>query len=126
VHGEWPVFCATLLNVADVLSGRAGHPADWLYAGLIWSNNALTESPVKGMSSHTIDLVVSANLFFSSWVWVGECFCSYRPTTQVVPDKRPLNSCVCVVFVRSVVVVVDLVEVRSSLSTAKPHSCRCM
>jgi len=72
VLGEWPVFCGTLLNVADVLSGRAGHPADWLYAGLIWSNNALTESPVNGMSSHTIDLVVSANLFFSrGFGWVN-------------------------------------------------------
>jgi len=28
-------------------------------------------------------------------VWVGECFFWYRPT-QVVPDKRPLNGCVCV------------------------------
>jgi len=26
---------------------------------------------------------------------VGECFFWYRPT-QVVPDKRPLNGCVCV------------------------------
>jgi len=57
---------------------------------------------------------------------VGECFCSYRLTTQVVPDKRPLNSCECVVFVRSVVVVVDLVESRSSLYTSEPHSCCCM
>ena len=27
--------------------------------------------------------------------WVGECFFWYRPT-WVVPDKRPLNGCVCV------------------------------
>jgi len=26
---------------------------------------------------------------------VGECFFWYRPT-RVVPDKRPLNGCVCV------------------------------
>jgi len=26
---------------------------------------------------------------------VGECFFRYRPT-RVVPDKRPLNGCVCV------------------------------
>ena len=31
----------------------------------------------------------------SGWVWVGECFFWYRPT-QVVPDQRPLNGCVCV------------------------------
>jgi len=31
----------------------------------------------------------------SGWVWVGECFFWYRPTL-VVPDKRPLNGCVCV------------------------------
>jgi len=31
----------------------------------------------------------------SGWVWVGECFFWYRPT-RVVPDKRPLNGCVCV------------------------------
>ena len=29
------------------------------------------------------------------WVWLGECFFWYRPT-RVVPDIRPLNSCVCV------------------------------
>ena len=32
---------------------------------------------------------------WSVWVWVGECFFWYRPT-RVVPDKRLLNSCVCV------------------------------
>ena len=32
---------------------------------------------------------------WSGWVWVGECFFWYRPT-RVVPNKRPLNSCVCV------------------------------
>ena len=31
----------------------------------------------------------------SGWVWVGECLFWYRPT-RVVPDKRPLNGCVCV------------------------------
>ena len=31
---------------------------------------------------------------WSGWVWVGECFFWYRPT-RVVPDKRPLNGCVC-------------------------------
>jgi len=34
---------------------------------------------------------------WSGWVWVGECFFWYRPT-RVVPDKRPLNGCVCVCF----------------------------
>ena len=28
------------------------------------------------------------------WVWVGKCFFWYRPT-RIVPDKRPLNVCVC-------------------------------
>jgi len=32
---------------------------------------------------------------WSGWVWLGECFFWYRPT-RVVPDKRPLNGCVCV------------------------------
>ena len=32
---------------------------------------------------------------WSGWVWVGECFFRYWPT-RVVPDKRPLNCCVCV------------------------------
>ena len=32
---------------------------------------------------------------WSGWMWVGECFFWYRPT-RVVPDQRPLNSCVCV------------------------------
>ena len=32
---------------------------------------------------------------WSGWVWVGECFFWYWPT-RVVPDKRPLNGCVCV------------------------------
>jgi len=33
---------------------------------------------------------------WSGWVWVGEWVSSfwYRPT-QVVPDQRPLNGCVC-------------------------------
>jgi len=31
----------------------------------------------------------------SGWVWVGECFFWYQPT-RVVPNKRPLNGCVCV------------------------------
>ena len=36
---------------------------------------------------------------WSGWVWVGECFFWYRPT-QAVPDKGPLNSCVCVIYIR--------------------------
>ena len=35
------------------------------------------------------------DVWWSGWVWVGECFFWYRPT-WVVPDKKPLNSCVCV------------------------------
>ena len=34
----------------------------------------------------------------SGWVLVGECFFWYRPT-RVVPDKRPLNGCVCVCLI---------------------------
>jgi len=42
------------------------------------------------------DLVVYANpsSASSSWVSVGECFFWY-PLTWVVPDKGPLNGCVC-------------------------------
>jgi len=32
---------------------------------------------------------------WSGRVWVGECFFWYRHT-RVVPDKRPLNGCMCV------------------------------
>ena len=35
------------------------------------------------------------DVWWSGWVWLGERFFSYWPT-RVVPDKRPLNSCVCV------------------------------
>ena len=35
------------------------------------------------------------DVWWSGWVWVGECFFWYRPT-RVVPDQRPLNGCVCV------------------------------
>ena len=31
---------------------------------------------------------------WSGWVWVSECFFWYWPT-RVVPGKRPLNGCVC-------------------------------
>ena len=34
---------------------------------------------------------------WSGWVLLGECFFWYRPT-RVVPDKKPLKSCVCVWF----------------------------
>ena len=35
------------------------------------------------------------DVWWSGWVWVGECFFWYRPT-RVVLDKRPLRGCVCV------------------------------
>ena len=35
------------------------------------------------------------DVWWSGWVWVGECFFWYRPT-RVVSDQRPLNGCVCV------------------------------
>jgi len=34
------------------------------------------------------------DVWWSGWVWVGECFFWYRPT-RVVPDQQPLNGCVC-------------------------------
>jgi len=34
------------------------------------------------------------DVWWTGWVWVGECFFWYRPT-QVVLDKGPLNGCVC-------------------------------
>jgi len=33
------------------------------------------------------------DVWWSGWVWVGECFFWYQPT-WVVPDKGPLNGCV--------------------------------
>ena len=38
---------------------------------------------------------VIKDVWWSGWVWVCECFFWYQ-LTRVVPDKRPLNSCVCV------------------------------
>ena len=38
------------------------------------------------------------DVWWSGWVWVGECFFWYRPT-WVVWNKRPLNDCVCVFFI---------------------------
>ena len=35
------------------------------------------------------------DVWWTGWVWVGECFFWYQPT-RVVPDERPLNGCVCV------------------------------
>jgi len=35
------------------------------------------------------------DVWWSGWVWVGECFFWYRPT-RVVQDKGLLNGCVCV------------------------------
>jgi len=39
---------------------------------------------------------------------VGECFFWYQPT-QVVPDQRPLNSCMCVTAVKAVYWLVSIV-----------------
>jgi len=37
------------------------------------------------------------DVWWSGWVWVGECFFWYRPTrVDRVPNKGLLNSCVCV------------------------------
>ena len=38
---------------------------------------------------------VDKGVWWSGWVWVGECFFWYR-RTPVVPDKQSLNGCVCV------------------------------
>ena len=35
------------------------------------------------------------DVWWTGWVWVGECFFWFWPT-RVVPDKGPLNICVCV------------------------------
>jgi len=37
------------------------------------------------------------DVWWTGWVWVGECFFWYRPT-RVVLDKGPLNSYVCVLL----------------------------
>jgi len=43
------------------------------------------------------------DVWWSGWVWVGECFFWYRPI-RVVPDKVPLNGCTCVCVLRTVVI----------------------
>ena len=35
------------------------------------------------------------DVWWTGWVWVGQCFFWYRPTWTVL-DKGPLNCCVCV------------------------------
>ena len=42
------------------------------------------------------------DVWWPGWVWVCECFFWYRPT-RVVPDKGPLNGCVCVCIVTACV-----------------------
>ena len=34
------------------------------------------------------------DVWWSGWVWEGECFFWYQPT-QIVPTKGPLNGCAC-------------------------------
>ena len=47
----------------------------------------------EGSSSRWRKLI--KDVWWTGWVWVGECFFWYRPT-QLVQDKGPWNSCVCV------------------------------
>ena len=58
---------------------------------------SLAQNAVNRTSSHAMDLVVYANTSSSVWVWVGKCFFCYR-LTRVVPNKEPLNGCVCVFY----------------------------
>jgi len=61
---------------------------------------------------------------WSGWVWVGECFFWYRPT-RVVPDQRPLNSCVCVCVTidwLSCIATQDSFWALSALMSHKRHS----
>ena len=66
---------------------------------------------------------------WSGWVWVGECFFWYRPT-RVVPDKRPLNGCVCVcvreIWLHGSVIVTSVLwhVVRSGLGQSQPRCSR--
>ena len=43
-------------------------------------------------------------VWWSGWVWVGECYFWYRPA-RVVLDKKLLNGCVCVCALACVCVV---------------------
>ena len=47
------------------------------------------------------------DVWWSGWVWVGECFFLYWPT-RVVPDKGPLNGCVCVLFLNVICFFLEL------------------
>jgi len=55
---------------------------------------------------------------WSGWVWAGECFFWYWPT-RVVPDKRPLNGCVCVCVIDNVLTQ----QINSTLSDLVLVSC---
>ena len=86
--GTWVLIC---LHCDAVIV----HTAEIFVLCIFLLTYLLTQSTVKGMSSHAMDLVVCANPSSSSWVWVGEYFFWYR-LTWVVPEKGPLNgSCVC-------------------------------
>jgi len=50
--------------------------------------------------------------WWSGWVWVGECFFWYR-RTRVVPNKGPLNRCVCV----------TVSDTRRSTCVTTAHTC---
>jgi len=54
---------------------------------------------------------------------VGECFFSYRPT-RVVPDKRPLNGCVCVCCFLCVLGLLNIklrIQSNSQICSCLPH-----
>ena len=81
-----PQLTASTLSSTQVHSPRSVS----FYQFMLQAAFVLVLQLVKGMSSHTVDLVVCANPS-SSWVWVGGCFFWYR-LTRVVLDKGPLTS----------------------------------
>ena len=56
------------------------------------------------------------DVWWSGWVWVGECFFWYRPT-RVVPDKRPLNGCVRVCELYTGMIHLETHQNMSSITT---------
>ena len=62
------------------------------------SPDGVASRRIVGASASTVFCcIIKSRIWWVWWsglVWVGECFFWYRPT-RVIPDKRPLNGCVC-------------------------------
>jgi len=67
-----------------------------MYDCFMWRETTLVFTiRLENATDHSSWTKLTKDVWWSGWVWVGECFFWYRPT-RVVPDKQLLNGCVCV------------------------------